>query len=105
MKIRTLLALATLSGASYVYAGNTDCKMPPDPSCDMQPNGQNSRDKLVWQGPLCCLPGDNVKADVSTQNTRYSLTNPTKPGYVWGESKITYSKKGGSVKEGKVSNQ
>jgi len=97
MKITKIIAgIVSLTGATLAYAGSSaDCTMMPGSS-------QNTRENLVWIGPVCCYPADNIKADVSSQNSRYALTNPAKSAQTIGKTTIVYSSRGEDVRESTI---
>jgi hypothetical protein len=95
----------SLGTTNVLLAGSAaKCEMPPASKCFMMPKSdQSSRENLTWIGPACCYAADNIKADVSGQNSRAStLSVGGATAQKVGTTTIRYSEKGADTREATV---
>ncbi len=96
-----IIAIIGLATASFAFAGSTTekCPMPPASECFMMPSTQHSKANLVWIGPACCVPADNITADVSSLNSKHAvLSVGGATAEKIGTTTIVYSEKGGDFR-------
>lgn len=95
MKTMIIAATVTLAFGSFSFAGEATCPMPPASKCPMMPDSsQNSRENLVYVAANCCKPGNNIKADISTQNSRQAVLTSGSVSPKTGTTFTVYSEKG-----------
>lgn len=63
------LSITTLGFAN----DSSSCSAVSESKCFMMPTTQDSRANLTWIGPVCCRATDNMKADLSSQNSRHGV--------------------------------
>ena len=78
MKILTIIGTIVLAFGGTVFAGDSPCNTPVSRCFMMPSSNQNSRENLVWIGPACCKPSDNMSADLSGQNSRQGVLSSGK---------------------------
>jgi hypothetical protein len=104
----TKLILGLVVGLGFTnlaWAGmDMKCASQENSQCFMMPKStQDSKANVTWIGPACCYPADNIKADVSSQNSRASLTQVGKAdAKKIGTTMTTYSEKGADVRSTEV---
>lgn len=101
-KTLIITGLALSLGVTHALVAGTKekCEMPPASKCFMMPKSdQSSRENLTWIGPACCYAADNIKADVSGQNSRAAASSVgDATAEKVGSTTVKYSERGGDVR-------
>jgi hypothetical protein len=102
---KTLIVTTLAVGLSMTAFAAPDCTMPPASKCFMMPDAQSSRQNITWISPTCCLAADNIKADVSSLNSKAGVLTSGKTAEAKGKTTVTYSTRGGDIRTSTVTAQ